>query len=86
MTLHQPFEPTIFPMSSKHHMYKKYVLTNNVTMAEQGTAHIPVRGRDDKRTITVIVIQIFSGKMLPFQNTYTGKTENAIGKENFIFL
>ena len=59
-------------------------------MAEQGTGHIPVRGGDDERAITVTVIQSLSGKMLPFQIIYTGKTErcplkNATGKENFLF-
>ena len=84
-TLHQPFQPTIFLMSHKHHMYTKYVPATNVTMAEQGTADILVRGRDDKRTITVIIIQSLS-LMLHFQNIFTGKTENAIGKKNLIFL
>ena len=69
----------------------KYVPTTNVTMAEQGTAHIPIRGRDDKQALTVTVIQSLSCKMLHFQNIYAGKTEkcllkNATGKENFLFL
>ena len=68
----------------------KYVPTTNVRMAEQGTAHIPVRGGVDKRAITVTGIQSLSGKMLPFKNIYTGKNErclpkNAAGKENFLF-
>ena len=68
----------------------KYVPTTNVTMAKQGTAHTPFRRKDDKRAITVTVIQSLSGKMLPFQIIYTGKTErcfpkNATGKENFPF-
>ena len=59
-------------------------------MAEQVTAHIPVRGGDDKHTITVTVIQSLGDKMLPFQIIYIGKTErclpkNATGKENFLF-
>ena len=67
-----------------------YVPTTNVTMAEQGTVHIPVRGGVDKRAITLTVIQSLSGKMLPFRIIYTGKTErclpkNATGKENFLF-
>ena len=52
----------------------KYVTTTNVAMAEQETAHIPVRGGADERAITVTVIQSLSGKMLPFQIIYTGKT------------
>ena len=69
----------------------KYVPTTNVTISEQGTAHIPVRGRDDKRAITVTVIQSLSSKILTFQITYTGKTErclskNVTAKENFLFL
>ena len=68
----------------------KHVRTTNVTMAEHRTAHIPVRRGDDKRTITVTVIQSLSGKMLPFQIIYTRKTErclpkNSTGKENFLF-
>ena len=52
----------------------KYVTTTNVAMAEQETAHIPVRGGADERATTVTVIQSLSGKMLPFQIIYTGKT------------
>ena len=68
----------------------KYVPSTNVTLAEQGTAHLPVRGRNGKRAITVTVIQSLSGKMLPFQIIYTGKTErclpkNATGKKIFLF-
>ena len=62
----------------------------NVTMAEQGTAHIPVRRGDDTCAITVAVIPSLSGKMLPSQIIHTGKTErclpkNATGKENVLF-
>ena len=69
----------------------KYLPTTNVVMAEQGTEHVPVRGGDDKGAITVTVIRSLSGKMLPFQIIYTGKTErclpkNATGKENFLFV
>ena len=35
-------------------------------MAEQGKAHIPDRGADDKCAIIVTVIQSLSGKMLHF--------------------
>ena len=68
----------------------KYIPTINVTMAEQGTAHIPARGGDDKRAIAVTVIQSLSSKMLPFQIIYTGKKErclpkNATDKKNFLF-
>ena len=68
----------------------KYVPTTNVTIAEQGTAHIPVRGEDDTRAITVTIVQSLSGKMLPFQIIQTRKTErclpkNVKGKENFLF-
>ena len=53
--MHCPFEPTIFPMSwywmqTKHH---KYVPTTDMTIAEQGTTLIQVRGGDDKHAITV---------------------------------
>ena len=61
----------------------KYVPTTNVTMAEQGTAHIPARGREDKRAITVTVIQSLSGKMLPFQIIYTGKSERCLPLEHW---
>ena len=56
----------------------KYVTTTNVTMAEQGTAHIPVEGGDDERAITVI--QSLSGKILPSQIIYNGKTERCLPK------
>ena len=58
----------------------KYVPTTNVTLAEQGTAHLPVRGRNVKRAITVTAIQSLSGKILPFQIIYTGKTERCLPK------
>ena len=59
-------------------------------MAEQGTAHIPVRGGDDKRDISETVIQSLSDKILPFQIIYNEKTErclpkNDTGKESFLF-
>ena len=41
-------------MQTKHH---KYVPTTNMTIAEQGTTLIQVRGGDNKHAITVIVIQ-----------------------------
>ena len=67
-----------------------YVPTTNMTMAEQGTAHIPVGRGDDTRAITVTVIPSLKGKILPSQIIYTGKTEiclpkNATGKENVLF-
>ena len=58
----------------------KYIPTTNVTISEQGTAHIPVRGRDDKSATVVTVSQSLSGKMLPFQIIYTGKTERFLPK------
>ena len=73
----------------------KYLPTTSVIMAEKRTARIPVRKGGwgeggDKRSITVTVIQGLSGKMLPSQIIYTGKTEinlpkNDKGKENFLF-
>ena len=70
----------------------KYVPTTSVIIAEKRTARIPVRkaGGGDKRSITVTVIQGLSGKMLPSQIIYTGKTKinlpkNDEGKENFLF-
>ena len=49
----------------------KSVPTINVTLAEQGTAHIPVRGGHDECAIlAVTVIQSLSGKMLHFQIIY----------------
>ena len=59
-------------------------------MTEQGTAYIPVGGGDDKSAMTVVVIQSLSGKMLPFQIIFTGKTERCLPKiaavkKNFLF-
>ena len=67
-----------------------YVPAINVTVAEQGTVHIPIRVGDEKNAITITVIQILSGKMLPFQIIYTGKTDrcllkNATGKKKSCF-
>ena len=69
----------------------KHVSTTNLTMAEQGTAHIPVRGGYGKCALTVTVTQNLSCKMLPFQIIFTGKTErylskNSTGKGHLLFL
>ena len=52
----------------------KYVPIENVTMAEKNCKHIPRKGGNDKRAITVTLAETLSGTILPFQLIYQGKT------------
>ena len=45
------------------------------TQAEQGSTRVEIAGAGDKRLITVTLAGTLSGKLLPFQILYEGKTE-----------
>lgn len=53
------------------------------TMAETGSKQVEIRGFDDKREITVLLTITLSGKLLPFQLIYPGKTDRCHPKQTF---
>ena len=61
----------------------KYVATGKVTMAEKGSRHVSRKGSDDKRQITATLSETLSGKILPFQLIYKGKTKRSIPSSKF---
>lgn len=69
----------------------KYVATGKVTMAGTNSKHVAIKGGNDKRQITLTVIESLSGEMLPFQIIYKGKTKRSLphnaskDTNNFLF-
>ena len=61
----------------------KNVLTENVTMAETGSKCVSRKGGNDKRGITVSLSETITGKVLPFQLIYTGKTAHSLLSAEF---
>ena len=61
----------------------KYLLTENVTMAETGSKHVSRKGGNDKCGITVTLSETITGKILPFQLIYTGKTAHSLPSVEF---
>ena len=61
----------------------KYVPTENVKMAETGSKHVSKKGGNDKRGITVTLSETITGKVLPFQLIYTGKTARSLPSVEF---
>ena len=53
------------------------------TQAEQGSSRVEIAGVGDKRQITVTVAGTLSGKLLPFQILYEGKTEHCHPSTSF---
>ena len=47
-------------------------------MAETGSKHVSRKGGNDKRGITVTLSETITGKILPFQLIYTGKTARSV--------
>ena len=45
------------------------------TQAEQGNTRVEIAGAGDKQKSTVTLVGTISGKLLPFQILYEGKTE-----------
>lgn len=54
-----------------------YAPGDKLTYAETGSKQVSVIGGDEKRAFTVMVTITSSGKMLPFQAIYHGKTERS---------
>ena len=52
----------------------KFEPTENVKMAETGSKHVSRKGGNNKRGITVTLSETITGKILPFQLIYNGKT------------
>ena len=61
----------------------KFVPTDNVTMVEKGSRHVSRKGSSDKRGITVTLAETLSGRILPFQLIYTGKTSRSLPHFDF---
>ena len=61
----------------------KFVPTENVTMAETGSKYVSRKGGNDKRGITVTLSETITGKILPFQLIYTGKTARSLPSVEF---
>ena len=55
----------------------------NVTMAETGSKCVSRKGGNDKRGITVTLSETITGKILPFQLIYTGKTAHSLPSVEF---
>ena len=60
----------------------KFVPTD-VTMAETGSKHVSRKGGNDKSGITVTLSDTITGKILPFQLIYTGKTARSLPSVEF---
>ena len=61
----------------------KLVPVSSWTMAEEGVKQVPVVGKDDKREITALLAATASGKLLPPQLIYQGKTTGCHPKVTF---
>ena len=61
----------------------KYVTVGRTTMAPSGSKRVAKAGNDDKRAITLTLTVTKSGKVLPFQIIYGGKTARSIPKVTF---
>ena len=61
----------------------KFVPTENVAMAETRSKHVSRKDGNDKRCITVTLSETITGKILPFQLIYTGKTARLLPSVEF---
>ena len=61
----------------------KYVPVSQETMAPCGSTAVTIEGSNDKRMITDTFVITFSGKFLPIQLIYGGKTIQSIPKVAF---
>ena len=60
-----------------------YVPVSNWTMAMEGSEKVPIAGIDDKRQITLVLAATMSGKLLPCQVVYQGKTKACLPSVTF---
>ncbi|KAI6652990.1 hypothetical protein LOD99_4067 [Oopsacas minuta] len=56
----------------------KFVSTGNFTMAGTNSKQVAKKGSNDKRGMTIALAETLSGKMLPFQLIYHGKTARSL--------
>ena len=61
----------------------KFITTGNMTMVEKGSKHVPLTGSNDRRAITLTLIETLSGDILPFQVIFKGKTERYLSKDKY---
>lgn len=61
----------------------KYVPVSPTTMAKNGSSTVPISGVHDKRSITATFTITLSGKFLPMQLIYSGKTNQSLLKIEF---
>ena len=61
----------------------KYVPVSDWTFAEKGSKRVEIAGLDDKRQITVLLTCTMSGKLLPTQVIYAGKTPACLPKVTY---
>ena len=52
-----------------------YIPASNWTMAMEGSKKVSVAGIDDKQQITLVLAAVMTGKLLPLQLVYQGKTK-----------
>ena len=60
----------------------KYAPASNSTLAKKGSKHIPVMGGVFKESITATFSITYSGKFLPMQLIYKGKTQRSFPRVN----
>ena len=61
----------------------KYAPVSNGTFAKKGSKHIPITGGAFKESITATFGITYSGKFLPMQLIYKGKTQRSFPSVNF---
>ena len=60
-----------------------YVSPGKYTFSFKGAKNVPIKGVDDKRQITATFAVFLTGKFLPIQSIYKGKTKRSLPKFKF---
>ena len=60
-----------------------YVSPGKYTFSSKGAKNVPIKGVDDKRKITETFFVCLTGKFLPIQLIYKGKTKRSLPKFKF---
>ena len=60
-----------------------YVPVSSWTMTKEGCKKISIAGTDNKRKITVVLAATMTGKLLPLQLVYQGKTRSCLPSVSF---
>ena len=66
-----------------HNTPLKFIPTKNVRMAEIGSKHVSRKDGIDKRGVTVSFSETITGKILPFELIYTGKSALSLPSVEF---